>query len=214
LLEHTYRILEVRDGEVLRNFWLTRFAKNAISRYIYDMKEIVQATSPVLRETARAVSLSAIGSEHIAGIIADMTAAMASQKDGIAIAAPQIGQAIRLFVVSDRLLSVADKTYKSTGHDLVFINPELVKASREKKEVEEGCLSVRWYYGKVKRSTKVTIRAYNEKGEKVERGARGLLAQIFQHECDHLNGILFTDKAKEIWEMTDEEKKEMMDNNQ
>ena len=177
------------------------------------MTEIVQANSPVLRETARSVPLEDISSSRIQGIISDMKLAMAKQKDGIAIAAPQIGQALRIFVVSDYLLSLADKTYKGDGTDLVFINPEIVKSSREKKEVEEGCLSVRWYYGKVKRSTKVTIRAYNEKGVKVERGARGLLAQIFQHECDHLNGILFTDKAKEVWEMSDEEKKEMMTDN-
>ncbi len=174
------------------------------------MISIVQTNNPVLRETARSVALEEIGSERINQIIADMKAAMAEQKDGIAIAAPQINVALRIFVVSDKLLGMADKTYKSDGNDLVFINPEIVKTSREKKEVEEGCLSVRWYYGKVKRATKVTLSAYNEKGEKVERGARGLLAQIFQHECDHLNGILFTDKAKEIWEMSDEEKREMM----
>jgi peptide deformylase len=75
--------------------------------------------------------------------------------------------------------------------------------------MEEGCLSVRWLYGKVPRSTRASITALNEKGEKISRGASGLLAQIFQHECDHLNGILFTDKADEVWEMTEEEIKEL-----
>ena len=72
-------------------------------------------------------------------------------------------------------------------------------------EEEEGCLSVRWLYGKVVRSSRVTLHAYSEKGEKIERGASGLLAQIFQHEVDHLNGILFIDKAKEVWEMSEQE---------
>jgi peptide deformylase len=64
--------------------------------------------------------------------------------------------------------------------------------------MEEGCLSVRSFYGKVKRSKEITIEAYNEKGEKKKYEARGLLAQIFQHEIDHLQGILFIDKAKYI----------------
>ena len=64
--------------------------------------------------------------------------------------------------------------------------------------MEEGCLSVRWLYGQVDRSERVTLRAYDEKGKKLERGASGLLAQIFQHEVDHLDGILFTDKATQI----------------
>lgn len=82
--------------------------------------------------------------------------------------------------------------------DLIFFNPKIIKLSKTKKKVPEGCLSVRWLYGNVSRSTKAFIEAYNEKGEKVSRGASGLLAQIFQHEIDHLNGILFIDTAEDI----------------
>ncbi|MCF7865021.1 MAG: peptide deformylase [Candidatus Pacebacteria bacterium] len=90
--------------------------------------------------------------------------------------------------------------------DLVFINPVLTKESKEKKWMEgEGCLSVRWVYGKVRRSTKVTIRAYDQFGRAFERGAGGLLAHIFQHEVDHLNGILFIDKAKDLEEVDPKE---------
>ena len=64
--------------------------------------------------------------------------------------------------------------------------------------MEEGCLSVRWLYGKVERSKKIKIRAYDEKGERFEVGVSGLLAQIYQHEIDHLHGILFIDKANTI----------------
>jgi peptide deformylase len=84
--------------------------------------------------------------------------------------------------------------------DLVFINPVISKLSREKHEVPEGCLSVRWLYGKTIRSKKVTVTAYDENGKKFIRGASGLLAQIFQHETDHLKGILFIDYAKDIKE--------------
>lgn len=90
--------------------------------------------------------------------------------------------------------------------DLVFINPILVKESKEKRWMEgEGCLSVRWVYGKVRRSTKVTIRAFDEHGRAFERGAGGLLAHIFQHEVDHLNGVLFIDKAKDLEEVDPKE---------
>ncbi len=173
------------------------------------MKDIVQRDNPILRQKAKAVPVSEITSSKIAGVIADMSAAMSLQKDGIAIAAPQIGVPLRIFVVSGNLLRQADKTYTGEGGDLVFINPEILKLSKEKKEMEEGCLSVRWLYGKVKRSTRATLRAYNEKGEKIERGTSGLLAQIFQHETDHLEGDLFIDKAEEVWEMSDEEIKEL-----
>jgi peptide deformylase len=179
--------------------------------------EILQKEDPILREKAVAVPVDEITSPHIKKVIADMAAAMAEQKDGIAIAAPQIGVSLQIFVVSNSLLQQAlgeegatEKTRRANTTDIsVYINPTIVKTSREKKDVEEGCLSVRWLYGKVKRATKVTIRAYNEKGEKIERGASDLLAQIFQHEIDHLNGVLFIDDAHEIWEMSDEEIQEM-----
>ena len=67
--------------------------------------------------------------------------------------------------------------------------------------MEEGCLSVRYLYGKVSRANQATIEAYDEKGKKFQRGGTGLLAKIFQHEVDHLNGILFIDKAKNLEEI-------------
>ena len=73
----------------------------------------------------------------------------------------------------------------------------------------EGCLSLRWLYGNVNRKKKVTIVAYNEKGERFQRGASGLLAQIFQHENDHLDGILFTDKAKDVEDIPPELQKKI-----
>jgi len=171
--------------------------------------KIVQRQEKILREKAKIVPIHEINSKKITAIIEDMKHAMHSQKDGIAIAAPQIGQSLQIFVVSGELLQRADKDYKGDDSDLVFINPKITKLSRDKKEMEEGCLSVRWLYGKVKRATRATLEAYNEKGEKVVRGASGVLAQIFQHECDHLDGVLFTDKANSIWEMTADEIREL-----
>jgi peptide deformylase len=166
---------------------------------------IVQQKDPVLRKKAKQVPLTMIGTPELTKILEDMSEAMATQKDGVAIAAPQIGVSLQIFMVSGEVLAKADKRYTGSTENLVFINPKITKLSKEKKMVEEGCLSVRWLYGKIARSTKASILAINEKGEKVERGASGLLAQIFQHETDHLHGILFTDNAEEIWEMTEEE---------
>ncbi len=164
---------------------------------------IVQNGEPVLRELAQSVPLAEISSSKFKKIIADMKIALASQDDGVAIAAPQIGQPFRIFVVAARAMSMIDEKY--TGGDMTFINPEIIKLSREKHEVEEGCLSVRWLYGKIMRSTKASVRAYDESGKRFERGASGLLAQIFQHETDHLDGVLFIDHAYEVQEVLPED---------
>lgn len=171
-----------------------------------NIRDIVQRDAPVLRLKAKPVPPDEIVSPRIAKIIADMKAAMHGQKDGIAIAAPQIGESLRIFAVSGDLLKKADPAYRGDGSDLIFINPEITRLSRDKREVEEGCLSVRWIYGRILRATRASVKAYDENGKKVLRGGSGLLAQIFQHECDHLDGTLFTDKARELWEMTEEEK--------
>ena len=176
--------------------------------------KIVQKEDAVLRQIATDVPIGEINSQKIQDIIAEMKRAVHSQKDGIAIAAPQIGQSLRIFVINGELLHKADARSKKDDADMVFINPTLQKLSKDKKDMEEGCLSVRWLYGKVRRSSKATINAYDEHGKKIVRGASGLLAQIFQHECDHLDGTLFIDKAKELWEMSEEEIAEMEKANQ
>ena len=151
--------------------------------------EILQKDAKVLRETAKPVPIKDIGSKKVKNVIERMKKAMYAEEDGVAIAAPQIGETLRIFVVNGKVFG---------SEDMVFINPEIIKASSKKKRMEEGCLSVRWLYGEVTRCEKITVRAYNQKGEKFQRGASGLLAQVFQHEIDHLEGILFTDKAKNI----------------
>jgi len=174
-------------------------------------KKILQKESLVLRDIAKEVLLTDIGSQKINKIIDEMKESMLSQDDGIAIAAPQIGYPLRIFVVSKRAFEITKKSKKvgveqgveekDLFKDLVYINPIISKLSKEKKILEEGCLSVRYLYGKVKRSNKATVEAYDENGKKFVQGGSGLLAQIFQHEVDHLNGILFIDKAKYIEEI-------------
>ena len=175
---------------------------------MYNMTNIVQISDKtngqVLRKKAHFIDIESIQTKEIQTIIKDMISALEKQSDGIAIAAPQIGISKQIFIVSGKVLRQAEPKYKGEENYLIFINPEIIKSSKEKQEVEEGCLSVRWKYGKIKRAEKVSLRAYNEKGEKVERGASGLLAQVFQHETDHLHGVLFIDNAYDIEDMPPE----------
>jgi peptide deformylase len=176
------------------------------------MIEIVQNGNPVLRKIAEEVALSAITKPKIQNIIKDMQEALHSQDDGVAIAAPQIGISLRIFVVSGKIFEedfirgeTKAEPNKTSYPDLVFINPVFLKISKDKKLLSEGCLSVRPLYGKVRRATKATMEAYNEQGMKFTKEGAGLLAHIFQHETDHLDGILFIDKAKDLHESTSEE---------
>lgn len=167
------------------------------------MVTIVQSEDKVLRQKAKEVPIGDITGKNIQKILKDMQRALLSQDDGVAIAAPQIGESLRIFVVSGRAFDIDNGDYEENkeipkAKDLICINPVITKLSRDKEEMDEGCLSVRYLYGKVKRSKKASIEAYDENGKKFKRGASGLLAQIFQHETDHLEGVLFIDKAKDI----------------
>lgn len=176
------------------------------------MITIVQNGNPVLRKVAEEVIISDITKPKLKKILADMKKALHSQNDGVAIAAPQIAISLRIFVVAGKVFDEnfvrgsAHTTSKATEpEDLVFINPIFKKISRDKKLLSEGCLSVRPLYGKVRRATRATVEAYNEQGEKFTMDGTGLLAHIFQHETDHLDGILFIDKARDLHESTPEE---------
>ena len=172
------------------------------------MTTIVQTGDKVLRETAKEISLAEIKTPKIRSILKKMTDALSTAKDGVALAAPQIGIPLRIFIVlkeytenktAQELKEIQGKKEKTPKQNkpeiVVFINPKITKISKKKQTVREGCLSVVGMFGAITRAEKVTVEAYNEKGEKFSRGASGLLAQIFQHEMDHLNGILFTDTA-------------------
>src|SRR3989344_4446628 len=169
------------------------------------MKEIVQDGAPVLREIALSLPENIFGTSELTHLIKDMEEALDKETEGVALAAPQIGVSHRVFIVrKDRTLPLPKK---NAGETLsppptpeieVFINPEIVKTSRKRAKTDEGCLSVRGVYGTTNRHERVTIRARRPDGSRFERGAGGLLAQIFEHEIDHLNGILFIDHAEHL----------------
>lgn len=171
--------------------------------------DILQKDEALLRKHSEPVPLKDIPTPRIQAIIKKMKTALREEKDGVAIAAPQIGENLRIFVVSGNWLSQEKDEKTETASDLVFINPEISKVSKKKKLMEEGCLSVRYLYGKVARAEKATVTAYDEYGKKFTRGGSGILAQIFQHETDHLEGILFIDKATDVVDMPPENTKEL-----
>ncbi len=161
------------------------------------MSEIVQDGAPVLRKIAEPVPEELFGTPELARILADMAEALDAQKDGVALAAPQIGISLRIFIVRyDRTVPPPPDGHPDHPVEVgVYINPVFVKSSKRRVEMDEGCLSVRGIYGKTMRHNRATVRARDEQGAAFERGGGGLLAQIFQHETDHLNGILFIDHA-------------------
>ncbi len=170
------------------------------------MSKLVPQNHPALHDIASEVPADEITSPRIQKILKDMRAALDAYNvdgfNGVAIAAPQIGVPLRIFLVHS---TSRDPKEKGLIPDLVAINPVIIKLSKKKHLVGEGCLSVGEDYGAVERSTHATIRAYDENGTEYERGAGGILAQIFQHEVDHLDGILFVDRAEKIWHKDDKE---------
>ncbi len=181
---------------------------------------IVQVGDPVLRERAKPVLKKDFDSRKIHSVIERMKKALAKEEFGVAIAAPQIGESLRIFVVAPHVYQKQDAdrendpTPKGAERSFrgqhpakpnVFINPEIVRLSRKKHEMSEGCLSVRGKYGTVLRSEKATVKAYDQEGKPFTHHGSGLLAHIFQHEVDHLDGTLYVDKALKL---EDEEKRE------
>lgn len=171
------------------------------------MVKIIQNGEKTLRKIAKRVPISEIKKPEIQKILKDMGDALDGQDDGVAIAAPQIDVSLRIFAVSGKVFDddfingVTRFRNKEKYPNIFFINPEIVKISKDKKIMDEGCLSVRPLFGKVRRATRATVEAYNEKGQKFSMEGNGLLAHIFQHEIDHLEGILFIDKAKDLREV-------------
>lgn len=167
---------------------------------VASMNAIVQDGDPVLRAIAEPVPEELFGTDALNDMLHAMEVALDAEPDGVALAAPQIGISYRIFIARlDR--TVHPEESKDLAPELaVFINPEFVRSSQRRIEMDEGCLSVRGFYGKTKRHDRATVRARSADGSTFERGGGGIVAQIYQHEIDHLNGILFIDHATDIVE--------------
>ena len=144
------------------------------------VRKIVKYGDPVLETKAEAVT--EFDTPELRDLIADMWETMYAAK-GVGLAAPQVGLSKRISVID---ISVGEDEKQK----IVIINPE-ISFSEGKQTGEEGCLSIPGFREPVSRANKVTVRAQNEKGESIELNGEELLARAFQHEIDHLNGILF-----------------------
>lgn len=129
-------------------------------------------------------------------LLEDLYDTLKVSEDGVGLAAPQVGVLRRAIVVD---LSMEEENPQGP---FFLINPVITKKSGS-QVCREGCLSVPGKLGDVTRPNKVTVEALNEKGEKVKINAEGLLAVVFCHEIDHLDGILFIDRATEIFDQED-----------
>lgn len=166
------------------------------------MAKLVPENHPALHAIAEEITPEEFSNGTVDKIIKDLKKAIKTYDvDGyaaVAIAAPQIGVSKRIFIIDDQ----SDR--EDALPSLVAINPKITKLSKKTHEVSEGCLSIPDTYGVVVRHKNVTMEALDENGQSYERGAGALLAQIIQHENDHLDGILFTDRAVKIWHKEDE----------
>lgn len=183
------------------------------------VKPITQEPAKVLRKIAEEVPIKDISKARIQGLISDMKATLAVTPSGVGLAAPQIGESLRIFIVSEESEEIdrAEKKgwrrrnkenpteknrepyEKREWKYYVFINPVVKSISRKKIEDSEGCLSVHGKFGAVKRHEKIMVEAYDGNGKKFTRGSSGFFARVLQHELDHLNGILFIDKAEKLF---------------
>ncbi|MAZ56661.1 peptide deformylase [bacterium] len=173
------------------------------------MAKLVPENHPALHTIAEEITPEEFQSGYLSKLVKDMRQALKSYNvDGftaVAIAAPQIGISKRVFLIEDQ------SEDRDSLPSLVAVNPSIIKFSKKTHVVGEGCLSVPERYGAVKRHKNVTFKAWDETGGAYERGAGGLLAQIVQHETDHLDGILFVDRAEKLWnknEIKDKDLKE------
>jgi len=148
---------------------------------------IVTNPSAYLRKKSSPVKKKYIPMTECQNFIDDMIETMYA-KDGIGLAAPQVAKNLRIIVVADG------------KKPLVFINPTLYRKSWGKIEVEEGCLSIPGVWGRVKRHSAVSVSALDRDGNKIKIRAKDMMAVVLQHEIDHLDGILFIDKAEDLSE--------------
>lgn len=141
---------------------------------------------PILRQKTGSTSVEQLNKQHnLSELLLDMEKTM-DENNGIGIAAPQIGKSIRVAIVR-----VQDGI-------LPLINPKITWKSFKKEVMEEGCLSIPKVFGDVKRSLNIRLINYTPEGKKIRLRARGMLARVIQHEVDHLDGVLFIDRATEV----------------
>ena len=151
--------------------------------------EIIKQPDPLLRQRSKEISSEVLGQPETQELIDDMIATM-WQADGVGIAAPQVGKNIRVIIITQ------------INEAMALVNPIITRFSIRRNAMDEGCLSVPGFFGSVKRSNAVRVRALERNGKMIKFKAEGLIARIIQHEIDHLDGVLFIDRAKHVKPIT------------
>jgi peptide deformylase len=160
------------------------------------LREIITVGDPRLHKRSRPVQKV---TPEIRALINDMVETM-DAANGVGLAAVQVGEMVPVIVIE----TPEDEDDPTSGKLFVVINPEIVKMGRETEVGTEGCLSVPGYVGEVERATEVVVRGMDRYGKPFRFRPRGYLARVFQHEIDHCNGVLYTDRLvapDRIWEV-------------
>ncbi|MBI3815702.1 MAG: peptide deformylase [Nitrospinae bacterium] len=157
--------------------------------------KVARLGNPVLRQTAATLTAEEINSLYVQKLIDDMVETM-REYEGVGLAAPQVHESKQIVVIE----SAGSIRYSEAPNIplTILINPVISYYSEEKADGWEGCLSVGDFRGVVPRSTSVKVDTLNRKGKKVSIDASGFFAIALQHEIDHLNGIVFLDRMKDL----------------
>jgi peptide deformylase len=170
-----------------------------------SLREIVTLPQPVLRRKARKVTDFGPGLQTL---IDDMIETM-RQAPGVGLAAPQVAESLRVIVVE---YHEKEDDEESPLKLYSIVNPEITRRSNETLVGTEGCLSVPGILGDVEREEAITVKGQNRYGQPVTLKVKGWMARIFQHEIDHLDGILFVDRAEKVWKPELKEGERLPDN--
>jgi peptide deformylase len=164
---------------------------------------IIDLSHPTLRKKAHRVNN--FKDPKFQKLIDDMVETML-EAPGVGLAAPQVNASQRLIVV---MLPDDEESREEFGKDAgvlyVVANPEIARSSDDMVEGVEACLSIQGYAGQVERHRAITVKGQDRHGKDIRIKAEGWLARVFQHEIDHLNGVLYIDLASKIWKVTEKE---------
>ena len=168
-----------------------------------NLRTVTKLPDPILRRKAHKVSTF---DKELQILIDDMIATMRNEP-GVGLAAPQVNVSIQVIVVEYPL---SEDEENELPNLFIMVNPEIVEMGAETVLGIEGCLSVPGLVGEVERSTKILIKGFDRFGRKQKVQANGWLARIFQHEIDHINGILFVDRTINVWKPEPEQTSEQI----
>jgi peptide deformylase len=167
------------------------------------LRQIRLLGDPVLRKKTRKVTRF---NDNLRALVEEMAETMRSAQ-GVGLAAPQVGILERVIVVE----TPEDEDEPGSGRLYAVVNPEIKDASAEQVDGIEGCLSIPGYVGEVTRHETITVRGQDPRGRRIRIKAQGFLARVFQHEMDHLEGVLFIDQLTapdRIWRVDEGEEEQ------